>query len=58
MRENNEKFRRETDAAFAFATILLNLLILLILGATLWSAQIIWTQNALLKALFLDYPMF
>jgi len=58
MREDNEKSQRETDAAFAFATILLNLLILLIIGAAFWTMQFILQQNASLNALLRDYSMF
>jgi len=58
MREDNEKLRRETDTAFAFAATLLNLLILLVLCGVFWLMQFILMQKAPLNALFQDYPMF
>jgi hypothetical protein len=36
MRENNEKLQRETDAAFALASVLLNLLLLLVVSGSIW----------------------
>jgi hypothetical protein len=58
MRENNEKLKKETDAAFAFATLLLNLLILLVFCGAFWLMQFVLTQNSSLNALFRDYPVF
>ncbi|MGC2238167.1 MAG: hypothetical protein WA584_18585 [Pyrinomonadaceae bacterium] len=58
MRENSEKLHKETDAAFAFATILLNLLILLVLCGVFRLMQFVLTQNVSLDALFRDYPGF
>jgi hypothetical protein len=58
MRENNEKLQKETDAAFAFAVLLLNFLIISVLCGTFWLMQFILTQNAGLNALLRDYPAF
>jgi hypothetical protein len=44
MRENNEKLSRESDAAFEIATVLLNLLILLVIYGSLWMMQSILSQ--------------
>lgn len=57
MRENNKNLQRETEAAFALTTILVNLLILLVLGSGVWLVQMVLTQKETLNTLFRDFPM-
>ena len=45
MRENNEKFHKETDVAFALASFLLNVLILLVLCGGAWMLHLYITQS-------------
>lgn len=45
MPENNENIQRETDGAFALATLLLNVLILLVLGASGWLLHSLVSQS-------------
>lgn len=45
MREKTEKQVAETEAAFAFAVVLLNILILAAVAALVWSLQTIITLN-------------
>lgn len=45
MRENKEILQKETDAAFAFAAFLLNVLILLVLCGSVWILYSLSTQS-------------
>ena len=45
MRENNEKLQRETDAAFALASVLLNLLLLLVVAGIIWLTYAMLAQT-------------
>ena len=44
MRENNEKSQKETDVAFAVASFLLNVLILVVLCGSAWMVHSFVTQ--------------
>jgi hypothetical protein len=44
MRRNNEVPNGESDAAFAMATALANILILIAAAATLWLVQVLYTH--------------
>ena len=56
MRGNNENIRRETDAAFAAAAFLLNVLILLVLCVGGWLLHSLVLQNDALAG-FLNQSM-
>jgi hypothetical protein len=45
MYKNKEMEKRETDKAFALATIMLNVLILLVLGSAIWSVQTLTAES-------------
>ncbi len=50
MREKNENTLQETEAAFAFAVVLLNLLILAAVIGLVWSLQLLLSPNSPLSA--------
>jgi len=50
MRENNENILQETQAAFALAVLLLNLLILAAVIGLVWSLQLMLSPNSPLGA--------
>ena len=58
MRENNEKSQKETDIAFALASFLLNVLILIILCGSAWMLHSLIAQPNSPGAFLLDYTMF
>ena len=58
MRENNEKFQKETDMAFAAASFLLNVLILLILCGSAWMLHSYVAQTNLPVTFLRDYTMY
>lgn len=45
MYKGKESQKRETDKAFALATIMLNVLILLVLGSAIWSVQTLTAKS-------------
>jgi len=50
MREKNENTLQETQAAFAFAVVLLNLLILAAVIGLVWSLQLLLSPSSPLSA--------
>ncbi len=58
MRENNEKSQKETDVAFALASFLLNVLILLVLCGGAWMLHSYIAQSNSSGAFLRDYTMY
>ena len=58
MRENNEKSQKETDAAFAVASFLLNVLILIVLCGSAWMLHSFIIQPNSSGAFLRDYTMY
>ena len=59
MHKYNEKSQKETDIAFAFASFLLNVLILLVLGASVWMFHSLIAQPSPDSSAFLrDFTMY
>jgi len=58
MRENNEKLQKETDIAFALATFLLNVLILLVLCGGAWMLHSLTTQSNSQGAFLRDFTIY
>ena len=58
MRENNEKFQKETDLAFAVASFLLNVLILAVMCVSAWVLHSFIVQPNSSSALLRDYTMY
>jgi hypothetical protein len=58
MREYNEKSQKETDIAFALASFLLNVLILLVLCGSVWMFHSLIVQPNSGAAFLRDFTMF
>ncbi|MDQ3061378.1 MAG: hypothetical protein M3R14_00725 [Acidobacteriota bacterium] len=58
MRENNEKSQKETDMAFAVASFLLNVLILLVLCGSAWMLHSFIAQPDSPVTFLRDYTMY
>ena len=58
MRGNNEKSQKETDAAFAVASFLLNVLILIVLCGSAWMLHSFIIQPNSSGAFLRDYTMY
>ena len=58
MREYNEKSQKEIDIAFALASFLLNVLILLVLGASVWMFHSLIAQPNSGSVFLRDFMMF
>lgn len=51
MREKNENAFRETETAFAFAVLLINILLLAEIFAVVWLLQLLISSNSPLSAI-------
>jgi len=58
MRENNKKFQKETDIAFAVASFLLNALILVVLCGSAWMLHSLIAQPNSPVTFLRDYTMY
>ena len=58
MHENNEKSRKETDMAFALASFLMNVLILLVLCSSAWMLHSYIAQSNSSGAFLQDYTIY
>jgi hypothetical protein len=58
MRDNNEKSQKESDIAFAVASFLLNVLILLVLCGSAWMLHSLIAQSNPSGAFLRDYTMY
>jgi len=58
MREINEKSQKETDIAFAAASFLLNVLILLVVCGSAWMLQSLIAQSNSSSAFLRDYTIY
>jgi len=58
MRENNQKSQKETDIAFALASFLLNVLILIVLCGSAWMLHSFIVQSDSSGAFLRDYTMY
>lgn len=58
MREHLNAPKPETEAAFAFAALLMNLLILLVLLGSVWMLYALATQSDLLGMFLRDYAFY
>jgi hypothetical protein len=58
MRENDEKPRKETNAAFAFASFLLNVLILAVLCVSAWMLHSFIIKSNPGSAFLRDYTIY
>jgi len=58
MHENDEKSRKKTDIAFALASFLLNVLILIVLCGSAWMLHSFIIQSDSSGAFLRDYTMY
>lgn len=58
MRDNNENLHKETDLAFALASFLLNVLIILVLCGSAWMIHSFITQPDSGGAFLRDFTMY
>jgi len=58
MRDNHEKLPKETDLAFALASFLLNVLIILVLCGSAWMFHSFIAQPELSGAFLRDFTMY
>ena len=58
MRDHNEKLHQETDLAFALASFLLNVLIILVLCGSVWMFHSFIAQPDLGGAFLRDFTMY